>query len=98
MRSWLQTAYGDAGVGFVSAVQGSVRPDGWSLWARTGTWTDSDAAVGSLGPDVMHTKTTDTGTPATLSFTATTQELYLLAYQQPGGGDLPVAGRCGRVE
>jgi hypothetical protein len=86
VRSWLQTAYGDAGVGFVSAVQGSVRPDGWSLWARTGTWADSDAAVGSLGPDVMHTKTTDTGTPATLSFTATTQELYLLAYQQPGGG------------
>jgi len=51
----------------------------------TGTWTDSSAARG-LGPNIMHTNSSDIATPATKGVTCTGTDFTIYYLKQSGGG------------
>lgn len=88
LTEWLQTEYGDAGPGFVSIGNnhGSTAMYGVTSYSRTGTWTDSDQASGSRGPDIAHADTSDTATPAAVQIVATYTSAVIHHINQSGGG------------
>jgi lysophospholipase L1-like esterase len=51
----------------------------------TGTWTDSNAARG-LGPNLMHTNSSDVATPATKGVTCTGTDFTIYYLKKSGGG------------
>jgi lysophospholipase L1-like esterase len=90
VRAALQTAYGDAGVGYVSATaDGATRVDGWSH-SRAGTWTDTDTGATALSVNLYKAVSTDTATPASITVASTgsrgVQTFKIHYYQQSGGG------------
>ena len=96
LRSFLQTSYGDAGLGWVSFYvtfnQGSAYWEGLSTAGgatqRTGTWApgDSSQLATSRGPDITHVATTDSAATMKLTTTVSFTDLDILAYNQPTAG------------
>lgn len=88
---WMQTEFGDAGPGWISANFGGSNPTNWTF-TRTGTWTVSDANTDATvrGPDFAQAFTTDLATPAKITIVAEVNSLVLHYESVPGGGDIAV--------
>lgn len=75
LRDWLQAEYGNGGPGWVSANSDVYLLTESRVVARsvTGTWTnrDKNSTPKGYGPDLNDAYTTDTATPAKITFTAT---------------------------
>lgn len=94
LRAWLQAQYGDGGLGWVSFYmtynQGSSYWEGLSATGganvRSGSWTDSARAAGSMGPDITHISTLDSAATMKITTTVTFTAVDILTAKQTAGG------------
>jgi lysophospholipase L1-like esterase len=84
VRAALVAAYGSAGDGWLSPVNGA--PAWGGSVTSAGTWTTSTRAAGSRGVDISHVNSTDTATPASLMFTSTATTFVIHYLKQANGG------------
>jgi len=86
LQSSLQTAYGNAGPGYLTLpATYNVPPTGVTV-GSTGTWTDTIGTSAAVGVQDASTNSMDTATPATKTVTATMTSFILHYYMQSGGG------------
>jgi lysophospholipase L1-like esterase len=91
LRNTLQSLYGDGGVGFIGYGNDKGAGDipatgGTWTYATAGTWTNSTKQPTSKGPDINHTNSSDTATPASKTVAATGNSYRIHYLQQVGGG------------
>jgi lysophospholipase L1-like esterase len=84
VRASLVATYGSAGDGWMSASLGA--PSWGGTVSSAGTWTASNKAATSRGVDLTHASSTDTGTPASLTFTSTATSFVIHYLKQANGG------------
>lgn len=87
LRTWLQTTYGDAGAGYVSANTAITAPAAVTR-ARSGTWTELDNNTTPVGYGVDIGNATSTADTDTLDITATVDTMVIHYIKQDGGGVL----------
>jgi lysophospholipase L1-like esterase len=82
----LKARFGDAGVGWIDAVNYSdIQLPGVTV-SRLGTWVDVTKTSAAVGVDLSHTTSLDVATPGSYSIAATANTFKIHYLKQAGGG------------